>query len=170
MTTQVRNYFPVTGRNTSQEVFDRLPVQELAADHPYQWTLFVLGWAYLKDTPIPFPGVVQPPLRAITSLMELGGIHGKPYREWAGDIRTPAEAQIDFSYLDKKDMNPSPSRFGGELTHILFRIPSNSLTRRLLPVCCIERCLGILLLNCVCPAMQPSLFLLGTVRMSCLLR
>ncbi|KAG8215731.1 common central domain of tyrosinase-domain-containing protein [Butyriboletus roseoflavus] len=104
MTTQIRNYFAVTGRSASQGVFDRPP-------RP-RWTLFVLGWAYIKDTPIPFPGVVQPPLRVITSLMELGGIHGKPYREWAGDIRTPAEAQIDFSYLDKKDMNPSPPRFG----------------------------------------------------------
>ena len=114
--TPLRNYFPITGRGNGQQVFDRLPVQELAADHPYQWTLFVLGFAYIKDTPIPFPGVVQPPLNSITSLMEIGGIHGKPYREWPGDRRTPAEAQADFSYHDKKDMDPFPSRFGGELT------------------------------------------------------
>lgn len=115
-TPPIRNYFPVSGCSTSQGVFDRLPVQELAADHPYQWTLFILGWAYVKHAPIPFPGVVQPPLRTITSLMELGAIHGKPYREWAGDNRTPVEAQLNFSYDDKKDMNPFPTRFGGELT------------------------------------------------------
>ena len=114
--TQLRNYFPVTGRSTTQQVFDRLPVQELQADHPYQWTLFILGFAYIKDTQIPFPGVVQPSLNGITSLMEIGAIHGKPYREWPGDRRIPAEAQVDFSYQDKKDMNPFPSRFGGELT------------------------------------------------------
>lgn len=115
--TPLRNYFPITGRSTTQKVFDRLPVQELAADHPYQWSLFILGFAYIKDTPIPFPGVVQPPLRDMTSFMEIGAIHGKPYREWPGDRRTPAEAQIDFSYQDKKDMNPFPARFGGKPTH-----------------------------------------------------
>ncbi|KAH0835588.1 common central domain of tyrosinase-domain-containing protein [Lanmaoa asiatica] len=122
--TEVRNYFPVTGCSVSQGVFDRLPVQELATDHPYQWTLFILGWAYIKDTPIPFPGVVQPPWRNNTSLMELGGIHGKPYREWPGDRRTPAEAQVDFSYQDKKDTNPSPPRFGGYCHHSAITFPS----------------------------------------------
>lgn len=117
--TQLRNYFPVTGRSTTQQVFDRLSVQELQADHSYQWTLFILGFAYIKDTPIPFPGVVQPSLNATTSLMEIGAIHGKPYREWPGDRRIPAEAQVDFSYQDKKDMNPFPSRFGGELTRFV---------------------------------------------------
>lgn len=117
--TPLRNYFPITGRNTTQKVFDRLPVQELAVDHPYQWSLFILGFAFIKDTPIPFPGVVQPPLRDTSSFMEIGGIHGKPYREWAGDRRTPVEAQVDFSYLDKKDMNPFPSRFGGEPAYLV---------------------------------------------------
>ena len=117
--TQLRNYHPVTGRSTAKQAFDRLPVQELAAKHPYQWTLFVLGFAYIKDTPIPFPGVVQPPLNVITSFMEIGGIHGKPYREWPGDKRFLPEAGQDFSYEDKKDMNPFPSRFGGELMRLL---------------------------------------------------
>jgi len=163
--THIRNYFPVTGRSTTQQVFDRLPVQELAADHPYQWTLFILGFAYIKDTPIPFPGVVQPSLNAITSLMEIGAIHGKPYREWPGDRRIPKEAQADFSYQDKKDMNPFPSRFGGELYALPFLASPDIFPCRLLPVCYGEWPLETFVLNCVCLAMQQSLFLLGTVRM-----
>ena len=114
--TLLQNYFPTTGCGSGQQVFDHLPIQELAVDHPYQWMLFVLGFVYIKDTLILFPGVVQPPLNSITSLMEIGGIHGKPYCEWPGNRRTPVEAQADFSYHDKKDMDPFPSRFGGELT------------------------------------------------------
>lgn len=108
-----KNYLPVTGCK-NQKVFDRLPVQELEASHPYKWTLFILAWAYIKETPIPLPGVVHPPLSPSVSLMEIGAIHGRPYREWPGDLRTPEEAQVDYNPNDKKDTNPSPARFGGD--------------------------------------------------------
>ncbi|KAF9222229.1 Di-copper centre-containing protein [Gyrodon lividus] len=120
---KARDFYPITGRSSTGANFDRLPVEELQADHPYQWTLFVLGYAWIKGTPIPFPGVVQPPLKTAISLMEIGGIHGRPYREWAGDRRTPKEAQADFSHVDKKDTNPSPSRFGGYCNHASITFP-----------------------------------------------
>ncbi|KIJ07266.1 hypothetical protein PAXINDRAFT_121149 [Paxillus involutus ATCC 200175] len=115
MFTQPRNFYPVVGR--ADGVFERLPVEELQANEPYQWTLFVLGYAWIQAKPIPFPGVVQPPLTPAASLMEIGGIHGKPYREYSGDGRPPAEASSDFDYLDKKDTGPVIPRFGGYCNH-----------------------------------------------------
>ncbi|KIK96980.1 hypothetical protein PAXRUDRAFT_10469 [Paxillus rubicundulus Ve08.2h10] len=76
------DYYPLVGRSSG--IFARLPVEELQAKHPYQWTLFILGYAWIKGTPIPFPNVVQPPLHPAISHDEIGGIHGKPYRKWAG--------------------------------------------------------------------------------------
>ncbi|KAF9240821.1 hypothetical protein BU15DRAFT_61155 [Melanogaster broomeanus] len=110
-----RDYYPVTGRKSTGIVSHRLPIDELQNNYPHRWTLFVLGYAWINNTPIPFPGVPveQPPLEDAISLMEIGGIHGKPYREWAGDPRTPTEAQADYNPNDKKDTNPVPSRFGG---------------------------------------------------------
>ncbi|KAF9220357.1 Di-copper centre-containing protein [Gyrodon lividus] len=122
MFTQPRNFYPVVGR--AGGVFDRLPVEELQATEPYQWTLFVLGYAWIQGRPIPFPGVIQPPLNPAVSLMEIGGIHGKPYREYSGDGRTPAETSLDFNYLDKKDTNPVPSRFGGYCHHASVTFPT----------------------------------------------
>ncbi|KAF8837814.1 Di-copper centre-containing protein [Paxillus ammoniavirescens] len=115
MFTQPRNFYPVVGR--ADGVFERLPVEELQATEPYQWTLFVLGYAWIQGKAIPFPGVVQPPLTPAASLMEIGGIHGKPYREYSGDGRPPAEASSDFNYLDKKDTGPVIPRFGGYCNH-----------------------------------------------------
>ncbi|KAF8841782.1 Di-copper centre-containing protein [Paxillus ammoniavirescens] len=123
-TVKARDYYPITGRSSTGGTFDRIPVEELKAHHPYQWTLFVLGFAWIKGTPIPFPGVVQPPLKTSLSLMEIGGIHGRPYREWAGDRRTHDEALADFSGVDKKDTNPSPSRFGGYCNHAAITFPT----------------------------------------------
>ncbi|KIJ62510.1 hypothetical protein HYDPIDRAFT_169156 [Hydnomerulius pinastri MD-312] len=110
MTENAGDYYPITGRKTTGGVFDRIPVEELQATQPYQWSLFILGYAWIKDTPIPFPGVAQPQLKAAESLMEVGGIHGRPYREYAGDHRTSAEAKADYSLTDKKDTDPVPSR------------------------------------------------------------
>ncbi|KAF9240832.1 common central domain of tyrosinase-domain-containing protein [Melanogaster broomeanus] len=106
---KARDYYPITGRKSTGSVFDRIPVEELQKDYPYQWSLFVL---------------VQPPLKNSISLMEIGGIHGKPYREWSGDRRTPSEAQADFDHNDKKDTNPIPSRFGGYCNHTSVTFPT----------------------------------------------
>ncbi|KAF8841411.1 Di-copper centre-containing protein [Paxillus ammoniavirescens] len=122
MFTKPRNFYPVVGRTDG--IFERLPVEELKATQPYQWTLFVLGYAWIQGKPIPFPGVVQPPLTPAASLMEVGGIHGKPYREYSGDGRPPAEASSDFDYLDKKDTNPVLSRFGGYCNHASVTFPT----------------------------------------------
>ncbi|KAF8841410.1 Di-copper centre-containing protein [Paxillus ammoniavirescens] len=122
MFTKPRNFYPVVGRTDG--VFERLPVEELKATQPYQWTLFVLGYAWIQGKPIPFPGVVQPPLTPAASLMEVGGIHGKPYREYSGDGKPPAEASSDFDYLDKKDTNPVLSRFGGYCNHASVTFPA----------------------------------------------
>ncbi|KAF9231286.1 common central domain of tyrosinase-domain-containing protein [Melanogaster broomeanus] len=120
-----RGYYPVTGRKTTGAAFDRIPIDELQNDHPYQWALFVLGYAWIENKPIPFPGVVeQPPLESAISLMEIGGIHGKPYRQWAGDFRPPAEAQADYDANDKKDTNPVPRRFGGFCNHASVSFPT----------------------------------------------
>jgi len=119
-----RDYYPITGRASSGGTYDRIPVEELRDNYPYQWSLFILGYAWIKGEPIPFPKVVQPPLKKSISLMEIGGIHGRPYQEWAGDRRTPKEAAADFSHVYKKDTNPSPSRFGGYCNHAAITFPT----------------------------------------------
>ncbi|KAF9221154.1 Di-copper centre-containing protein [Gyrodon lividus] len=135
---KARDYYPITGRSSTGGTYDRIPVEELKDDYPYQWSLFVLGYAWIKGSPIPFPGVVQPPLKNSISLMEIGGVHGRPYREWAGDRRIPKEAQADFSHVDKKDTNPSPSRFGGYCNHASITFPSWHRPY----VMCIEQAIG----------------------------
>ncbi|KAF9232554.1 hypothetical protein BU15DRAFT_81121 [Melanogaster broomeanus] len=79
-----------------------------------------------QGTPISFPGLVQPPLDPALSLMEIGGLHGKPYREYAGDCKDPLaeRARPDVRYRDKKDTDRIPSRgrllplhYGSGATH-----------------------------------------------------
>jgi hypothetical protein len=165
-TVKARDYYPITGRSSTGGTFDRIPVEELKADHPYQWTLFVLGFAWINGTPIPFPGVVQPPLKTSLSLMEIGGIHGRPYREWAGDRRTHDEALADFSGVDKKDTNPSPSRFGGKVNVFNSSWLSLTLCARILQVCASHPIIGVPVLHEYL-VMRRSLSHLGTAPTSC---
>ncbi|KAF8841780.1 hypothetical protein BDN67DRAFT_980059 [Paxillus ammoniavirescens] len=44
-TVKARDYYPITGRSSTRGTFDRIPVEELKADHPYQWTLQYWDWA-----------------------------------------------------------------------------------------------------------------------------
>ncbi|KAF9234131.1 hypothetical protein BU15DRAFT_79383 [Melanogaster broomeanus] len=69
------------------------------------------------------------------SLMEIGGLHGKPYREYAGDCRDPERARSDISYGDKKDTDPIASRFGGIVSSFGSSLPGLTLyAARLLPL------------------------------------
>ncbi|KAG9312492.1 common central domain of tyrosinase-domain-containing protein [Chiua virens] len=100
------NYYPVTG-HVSAQVFDRIPMEDLKDQQLYQWTLFILGFTYIKGIPIPFPNVTQPLLHDSTSFMQIG-----------------EEAKVNFSYNDKKDMYPTPSRFRGYCHHTVVTFPS----------------------------------------------
>ncbi|KAH7886251.1 common central domain of tyrosinase-domain-containing protein [Phlebopus sp. FC_14] len=113
-------FYPVTGRKNTGGVFDRIPIEELQTSQPYQFTLFVLGYSAVQGvTPtfsqagILFPGIQVP----ATSYIEIAGIHGRPYTEYAGDRKSVADRASDFNPKDKKDTLPVPSRFGGYCNH-----------------------------------------------------
>ncbi|KAH7890355.1 common central domain of tyrosinase-domain-containing protein [Phlebopus sp. FC_14] len=113
-------YYPITGRKNTGGVFDRISIEEMQASQPYQFTLFVLGYAAVQgvgttisQSSVLFPGVQLP----ATSYMEMAGIHGKPYEEYAGDRKTVSDRASDFNANDKKDTLPVPSRFGGYCNH-----------------------------------------------------
>ncbi|KIK76378.1 hypothetical protein PAXRUDRAFT_170132, partial [Paxillus rubicundulus Ve08.2h10] len=98
------SFYPIIGRRSTGGTFERLPVQELQAQHPYQWTLFILGFAWIKNAPIPFANVVNPALDPAITLMDIGGIHGRPYREWAGHGISAEEAQLDLAEDNNKNV------------------------------------------------------------------
>ncbi|KAF8838220.1 Di-copper centre-containing protein [Paxillus ammoniavirescens] len=99
------SFYPLIGRRSTGGAFERIPVQELQAQYPYQWTLFILGFAWIKNDPIPFAGVVPPELKPAITLMDIGGIHGRPYREWAGHGISADEAQLHLA--EDNDKNPT---------------------------------------------------------------
>ncbi|KAI6154136.1 common central domain of tyrosinase-domain-containing protein [Pisolithus tinctorius] len=111
-------YYPIVGRKSTGGVYDRIPIEDMQKHHPKQFTLFVLSYAAVQGVPNPsvgtvFPGVELP----ATSYMEIAGIHGKPYQEYAGDRKTPDEKASDYNANDRKDTLPIPSRFGGYCNH-----------------------------------------------------
>ena len=107
-------YYPIVGRKDTGGAFDRIPIEDMQKNNPRQFTLFVLSYAAVqgvRNTPVSaaFPGIDLP----ATTYWEIAGIHGKPYKEYAGDRKTPQEREADFSETDPKDTLPIPSRFGG---------------------------------------------------------
>ncbi|KAG6337216.1 hypothetical protein ID866_1888 [Astraeus odoratus] len=111
-------YYPIVGRKNTGGSFDRIPIEDMQKNHPYQFSLFVLGYAAIQGVHNPNIGIAVPTvdLPAVT-FMEIAGIHGKPYKEYAGDRKTQAERAGDYSETDPKDTLPVPSRFGGYCNH-----------------------------------------------------
>ncbi|KAI6142105.1 common central domain of tyrosinase-domain-containing protein [Pisolithus tinctorius] len=100
-------WYSVVGRKDTGAVFDRIPIEVMQRNYPRQFTLFVLSYAAIQ-------GDHNPPA---STYMEIAGIHGKPYREWAGDHKKEEQKASDFDYEDRKDTLPVPSRFGGYCNH-----------------------------------------------------
>ncbi|KAG0692058.1 common central domain of tyrosinase-domain-containing protein [Suillus ampliporus] len=107
----VEYHYPVIGRKGTGGAFDRFSIQQLAKDHPYQFALFILAFTAVQQRPEAHQVIEEP----AATYMEIAGIHGKPYVEWAGDRNKDVSA--DYSATDKKDTNPVPSRFGGYCNH-----------------------------------------------------
>ncbi|KAG1873834.1 common central domain of tyrosinase-domain-containing protein [Suillus subluteus] len=105
----VEYHYPVIGRKGTGGVFDRLPIQTLGKDQPYQFALFILAFSAIQQRSD------APHIEPAATFMEIASIHGKPYVEWAGDRNKDTSA--DYSATDKKDTNPVPSRFGGYCNH-----------------------------------------------------
>ncbi|KAG1857734.1 common central domain of tyrosinase-domain-containing protein [Suillus subalutaceus] len=105
----VEYHYPVIGRKGTGGVFDRLPIQTLGKDQPYQFALFILAFSAIQQRSD------APHIEPAATFMEIASIHGKPYVEWAGDRNKDTSA--DYSPTDKKDTNPVPSRFGGYCNH-----------------------------------------------------
>lgn len=111
MSSSTEYHYPVIGRKGTGGIFDRLSIQTLEKDHPYQFALFILAFNAIQQRS-DAPQVVEEPA---ATFMEIASIHGKPYVEWAGDRNKDISA--DYSATDKKDTNPVPSRFGGYCNH-----------------------------------------------------
>lgn len=111
MSSSTEYHYPVIGRRGTGGIFDRLPIQTLEKDHPYQFALFILAFNAIQQRS-DAPHVIEEPA---ATFMEIASIHGKPYVEWAGDRNKDISA--DYSATDKKDTNPVPSRFGGYCNH-----------------------------------------------------
>ncbi|KAI6043782.1 common central domain of tyrosinase-domain-containing protein [Pisolithus marmoratus] len=110
-------YYPLVGRKSSGAVFDRISIEDMQQNYPYQFTLFILSYAAIQgnNDPIASAGFQYVPPAA--TYMEIAGIHGKPYKEYAGDLKTPEQKIADYDPADPKDTLPVPSRFGGYCNH-----------------------------------------------------
>ncbi|KAG2111280.1 uncharacterized protein F5147DRAFT_744943 [Suillus discolor] len=70
----VEYHYPVIGRKGTGGIFDRLPIQTLEKDHPYQFALFILAFNAIQQRS-DAPHVVKEPA---ATFMEIASIHGKP--------------------------------------------------------------------------------------------
>jgi tyrosinase len=102
-------HYPVVGRKGTGGVFDRLPIETLQKEQPYQFALFILAFIAVQER----PEALQVVKSRAASFTEIASVHGKPYVEWAGDRNDPEDTLADYRANDKKDTNPVPSRFGG---------------------------------------------------------
>jgi tyrosinase len=127
----VEYHYPVIGRKGTGGIFDRLPIQTLQKDQPYQFALFILAFSAIQQRSN------APHIEPASTFMEIASIHGKPYVEWAGDRNKDTSA--DYNAKDKKDTQPLPPRFGGMA--IISIVADQNLTilcDRLLQVSCIR--------------------------------
>ncbi|KAI6137197.1 hypothetical protein F5141DRAFT_1079364 [Pisolithus sp. B1] len=86
-------YYPVVGRKSTGAVFDRISIEDMQQNHPHQFTLFILGFAATQGIHHPRDGGFQP-VPPAASYMEIAGIHGRPYREYAGDRKMPEQKAL----------------------------------------------------------------------------
>ncbi|KAG1899611.1 common central domain of tyrosinase-domain-containing protein [Suillus fuscotomentosus] len=107
----VEYHYPVIGRKGTGGVFDRLPIETLEKDHPYQFALFILAFAAIQQRPDALQVMEEP----AGTFMEIASIHGRPFIEWAGDRNN--DTSTDYSATDKKDTDPVPARFRGYCNH-----------------------------------------------------
>ncbi|KAI6142107.1 common central domain of tyrosinase-domain-containing protein [Pisolithus tinctorius] len=101
----------VVGRKDTGVAFDRISIEDMQKNHPYQFALFVRSYARIQAN--------EHDLFA-TTYMQIAGIHGKSYEEWAGDRKREEQRASDFHYDDLKDTLPVPSRFGGSHGSVTF--------------------------------------------------
>ncbi|KIJ62547.1 hypothetical protein HYDPIDRAFT_114189 [Hydnomerulius pinastri MD-312] len=103
------DFYPIVGRKDTEKIFDRIPVEEMQTDKPYQFALFVLGYAAIQGNRLDKEFVQDvdwsPKLGA--SFREIASIHGRPYHKYAGDP-TPIE---------------DPKAFGGYCNHGTITFP-----------------------------------------------
>ncbi|EGO02352.1 hypothetical protein SERLA73DRAFT_71478 [Serpula lacrymans var. lacrymans S7.3] len=111
-------YYPIVGRKDTNAIFDRLAIEELQSKQPRQFTLFIIAYLAIQQRPLQEGIFASIGLKdPAGSFDAIAGIHGRPFTEWLGDQRPPAEQVTDFSHNDKKDTLPVPSRFGGYCNH-----------------------------------------------------
>ncbi|KAI6004478.1 common central domain of tyrosinase-domain-containing protein [Pisolithus orientalis] len=111
-------YYPVIGRKNTGIVADRLLITDMQKNYPYQFSLFILGYSAIQGVRNTSLGIALPDngLPA-ASFFEIAAIHGKPYREYVGDKKSPKERVADYDENNPKDTLPTPSRFGGYCNH-----------------------------------------------------
>lgn len=111
-------YYPVVGRKNTGAVYDRLHITDMEKSYPYQFSLFILSYSAIQGVRDTSLGITLPDIELpAASYFEIAGIHGKPYREYAGDRKTPKERVADYDENNPKDTLPTPSRFGGYCNH-----------------------------------------------------
>lgn len=106
-------YYPVVGRKCTGAVYDRISIEDMQQNHPHQFTLFILGYSAIQGNHNPRTSAVLQHVPPAATYMEVAGVHGKPYQEYAGDRKMPEQKVADFDPADPKDTLPVPSRFGG---------------------------------------------------------
>ncbi|KIK65099.1 hypothetical protein GYMLUDRAFT_39487 [Collybiopsis luxurians FD-317 M1] len=129
---------PITGCINSG-THPRLAIEDLKNQEPDQFILFILSYLLIQDRPqkiepvrsqskiiqIAFDAVyssMQSDKNKALSFLELGGIHGLPYKGWEGDPQSPRET--DYNPKNLRDMRALPSRFGGFCNHGSVLFPS----------------------------------------------
>ncbi|KAI6166403.1 common central domain of tyrosinase-domain-containing protein [Pisolithus thermaeus] len=110
-------YYPVVGRKCTGAVYDRISIEDMQQNHPHQFTLFILGYSAIQGNHNPRTSAVLQHVPPAATYMEVAGVHGKPYQEYAGDRKMPEQKVADFDPADPKDTLPVPSRFGGYCNH-----------------------------------------------------
>jgi len=73
---------PYLIRGAGGATHPRLEIRDLHKNHPEQFTLFILGWAKIRDRN-------HSPLAA--QFVQQAGIHGLPYERWPGDPAQESE-------------------------------------------------------------------------------
>ncbi|KIK12137.1 hypothetical protein PISMIDRAFT_689732 [Pisolithus microcarpus 441] len=113
-------FYPVVGRKCTGDVYNRISIEDMQQNHPHQFTLFILSYAAIQGNHNPHTSAVVQDILPATTYMEIAGIHGKPYQEYAGDRKTPEQKVADYDPADPKDTLPVPSRFGGSHGSVSF--------------------------------------------------
>ncbi|KAF5366338.1 hypothetical protein D9757_012925 [Collybiopsis confluens] len=121
----------ITGRKDTGGTYPRLSIADLQKE-PDQFLLFIVSFLIIQGRVANISTAAEPH-HALVALQEaidaasaprdspamlyqsLGGIHGLPYQEWAGDPKAGKNTDYDANNL--RDMNARPPRFGGYCNH-----------------------------------------------------